>query len=450
MGSKKLVWLMFICLAVFLGGAAKLFMLTFERGDVYPAYSSLRSDPLGVRVLYESLNDLPRMQVDRNYRSMSSTPMTPRTTLFYMGSSSSPPPFFNDDFNKFLDRFSTLGGRFVLVFAPGGLSRGAPDARAVDSDKSPGETSPERENEQRPPDRQNESGDDRTPTRRSHDDPMETESDGRAGKEPEQCAETECEFMFSPPRLEVDIDYSKPDDSNEIAVRWEPPGDGSLPREIPWRSNIYFKSLGNPWKTIYARGGRPVIIERRWGLGSIVLSADAYLFSNEAMRRNRHPELLAWFTGPGSRVIFEEAHFGIVKSRGIATLARKYRLHGLFFALVVLALLFVWKNAVSLIPPAGASPESEKNAPPSARDGAEGLANLIRGNIPGKKVLDVCFAAWEKSVAGDKRASDDQKEKIKALIEAERSKPKKERDPVETYRQIHHLLKNHGRESDPT
>ncbi len=441
MGSKKIGWLMIFCLAIFLIGAIRLFMLTFERGDVYPAYSSLRSDPLGVRVLYESLNDLPRVEVDRNYRSMSRAPMTLRTTLFYMGSSPRSHPVFNDDFNKFLDRFSTLGGRLVLAFAPGSIFRGAPGADAIDSGKSPGKTSPE--DEQRDPDRRDEKEDGQAPSRGSPDDPMETESEGPAGEEPIQGAETESGSVRPSTRLKVDIDFSEADDSDEIAVRRNSPGSESLPREIAWRSTMYFKSPGEAWQTIYSRDEHPVIIERQWGLGSIVLSADAYLFSNEAMRKNRHPELLAWFTGPSTRVIFEESHFGIAKSRGIATLARKYRLHGLFFALVVLALLFVWKNAVSLVPSSGASPESGKSPPSSARDGAEGLVNLMRGNIPGKELLDVCFTAWEKSAAKDKRVSDDQKEKVKALIEMERSKPKKECDPVKTYRQIHHLLKNH-------
>ena len=33
-------------------------VLRFESGDVYPVYSSLRSDPLGTRAFYDSLEDL--------------------------------------------------------------------------------------------------------------------------------------------------------------------------------------------------------------------------------------------------------------------------------------------------------------------------------------------------------------------------------------------------------
>ena len=42
--------------ALFVAGLIQLFLLRFKAGDVYPAYSSLRSDPLGTQVLFESLN----------------------------------------------------------------------------------------------------------------------------------------------------------------------------------------------------------------------------------------------------------------------------------------------------------------------------------------------------------------------------------------------------------
>ena len=40
-----------------------LFQLRFEQGDIYPAYSSLRADPLGTKVFYESLETLPGLSV---------------------------------------------------------------------------------------------------------------------------------------------------------------------------------------------------------------------------------------------------------------------------------------------------------------------------------------------------------------------------------------------------
>ena len=46
-------------------------------------------------------------------------------------------------------------------------------------------------------------------------------------------------------------------------------------------------------------GTMPVVIERQYGNGSIVLVADSFLVSNEALRSERHPRLLArLFAGP--------------------------------------------------------------------------------------------------------------------------------------------------------
>ena len=47
-------------------GGVRLFQLRFETGDVYPEYSSLRSDPLGARVFYQSLEQVGNMEVSRN------------------------------------------------------------------------------------------------------------------------------------------------------------------------------------------------------------------------------------------------------------------------------------------------------------------------------------------------------------------------------------------------
>src|SRR5436309_2954544 len=81
--------------------------------------------------------------------------------------------------------------------------------------------------------------------------------------------------------------------------------------EIPWHSALHFKDSNATWKTVYEAAGFPVVIERTMGEGTIVLAADSYLLSNEAMRRDRHPEFLAWLVGANRRIVFDETHFGV-------------------------------------------------------------------------------------------------------------------------------------------
>ena len=47
---------------------------------------------------------------------------------------------------------------------------------------------------------------------------------------------------------------------------------GGLDPEIPWHSSLYFDNPDKRWRVIYWSAGRPVIIERRLGQGSIVLA----------------------------------------------------------------------------------------------------------------------------------------------------------------------------------
>ena len=56
-----------VSLALFAAGLAHLFKLRFDVGDIYPEYSSLRSDPLGTMALYEGLERIPALSVRRDF-----------------------------------------------------------------------------------------------------------------------------------------------------------------------------------------------------------------------------------------------------------------------------------------------------------------------------------------------------------------------------------------------
>ena len=75
-----------IILALTLGyGLLRLFTLRWERGDVYPPYSTLRADPLGMRALFEAVEALPRIEVQRNYRPLQQLRPEAPVTLIYAG-----------------------------------------------------------------------------------------------------------------------------------------------------------------------------------------------------------------------------------------------------------------------------------------------------------------------------------------------------------------------------
>jgi hypothetical protein len=59
--------LLVILLAVFTWGVLRLLGDEFSTGGFYPEYSSLRADPLGTKLLFDSLSRLPELHLERNY-----------------------------------------------------------------------------------------------------------------------------------------------------------------------------------------------------------------------------------------------------------------------------------------------------------------------------------------------------------------------------------------------
>jgi hypothetical protein len=156
------------------------------------------------------------------------------------------------------------------------------------------------------------------------------------------------------------------------------------------------------------------------------------------MLKERHADLLAWVIGPSSRIVFDEAHLGIVEEPGVAMLVRKYRLHGLVAGLLLLAGLFIWKSAARFAPDAA---EEKPEEYVTGKDSAAGFVNLLRRHIASRDVLDVCLAEWRKSIAGGKHPAA-RLARAQEVISAENALPPAQRHPVRTYQAICRALKD--------
>ena len=75
------------CAALFAFGLVELFALRFASGDVYPAYSSLRADPLGTMAFYESLEKIPGLSVRRDFSDSDQLPGEPHTVYLQFAGS---------------------------------------------------------------------------------------------------------------------------------------------------------------------------------------------------------------------------------------------------------------------------------------------------------------------------------------------------------------------------
>ena len=205
---------------------------------------------------------------------------------------------------------------------------------------------------------------------------------------------------------------------------------GHLESDISWHSALDFQDLKPQCKVLYMGGTMPVINERPYGKGSIVLVADSFLLSNEALRSERQSRLLSrLFSGPPT-IVFDEEHNDIREHPGIATLVRKYRLHGLVIGLLLLALLFVWKNVVRFVP-AYAIAEADRDVV-TGKESGEGFVNLLRRTIAPSALLDTCMAEWRKTFASRSRDLTLANE----IWSHEQSRPARYRDPISIYRAI--------------
>lgn len=393
--------------AFFAAGVYTLFILRFEAGDVFPAYSSLRTDPLGAKALYQALERIPGLSVDRSYHDPAVLRAGEGTTILYLGLG---PSFFTGAPSSSIDAMETLarrGARLVISFMPVRREPSSKTERISGREKEKGRKEPE-------------------------------------NAEPENRNDTE-EAESSKPRTspaerwEVSSGYI-PSSAEDLPAQafLKAMGDG-LPQTIAVHTAFCFENPSTQWRILYSRREHPVVIERSFEKGSIVLVADSYLFSNEAMREGRYPALLTRLIGQSSSILFDEFHLGVSESPGVMTLVRRYRLHGFIASLILIAGLFIWRNAVPFVPER--QKRDSKNSDAAAgKDQLSGLINLLRRNIEPAVILKVCFEEWQKSLGQNARGMQDKVELARNLTEAEQALSARTRTIVTDYRRISAIL----------
>jgi hypothetical protein len=384
-----------LMVTVFGYGLIRLFQLRFERGDVFPPYSSLRTDPLGTKVLHDALAEMPGMTVARNYKPLRNLlNVDPDATIMILGVSTLG-GISGDDFYE-LKLLAARGQRVVLTLRS---QTSKPEMFRVWEGSESEETG------------------------------VRSAPAGESEKDLEATS-----LPPDPPSLgQVEIDYLDPRE-NLKAVSTAP----ELPDEIRWYSVLYFITRDPDWRLIYRVDEGPVLMERKFGDGSIVLASDTFFLSNEALRDDRHPALLAWLTGRHSSIVFDESHNGISERENVMTLIRKYELRSLGFAIALIAVLFVWKAAVPFAPTTTHRHVAEGVV--TGRDSASGFVNLLRRSVAPNELLATCVGYWNHSCM---HRAGDCKNRLNAVNRVIREidmQPARRRDRVEGYRTITRIL----------
>lgn len=393
--SNTLLVIVALLLAgAFLYGVIDLFELRFASGANYPPYSTLRSDPLGTKAFFEGVGKVPGMTVMRNLDALNRVHGMRGTTLFLLGLD--PGAFERLDLPtaRALEDFALRGGRIVITFKPvhAQVKAGA------------GEQTP-----------------------LANDTPPDNASDRNQAEE----ETTPALYVALTERWCLGLDERGLWDGKPERARRAADFDARLPVALSCHTALHFVLQDEGWETIYDRDDLPVLIERSYGKGRIVLSADSFFISNEAMKTERHPDLLAWLIGPSHTVLFDETHLGIARTPGIAALIRTHGLAPFFGALALLALLYIWRNAAAFLPPPAATTREDIDW---GKDFSSGLTNLLRRNIPAEQVLETCLEEWQRDFTHGPHNQSALLPRMREILAAARLR--KERDPIQAYRDI--------------
>jgi len=336
---RKASWLVLALALAFAFGLVQLFRWRFEAGDVYPPYSSLRTDPMGTQALFESFQAIHGVSVERNYQPLERW-KPGESTIFYLGVDSD--TLGPADLENF-DKLTAGGARLVIGLLP---------------------------------------------------------------------------VLDLPPVVVKRRVQLKP---WGVTLALAEPN----PKRI---SNLLYFIASKDWTVARATSGHAVLIERKFPKGSVVLAADGYPMSNQALMFDRDAGLLSWVAGANRRLVFDESHFGVTETGSVAALGRRYHLQAFVAALLLLAVLFIWKNSTPLVP----VPPAEPSTPPAAQ--SWGMPHyLLRRAAPPAELMAACLNEWRKSLPLGPRYSEEKLQRAEQIAHSEH-------DPVKAYRAIGQAL----------
>jgi len=415
-------WLILAVLLILLISAfASILKMRFSPGDIYPHYSSKRSDPLGSQVFYESLERLPTIDVSRNITSMQKIKgLDEETTLVLLGiSQKSLRGLRATDDSPVLEAVRN-GARLVMIMNPSFV----PGNREENEDNWL-ERREKLKNKNLKKDKNNDESDESA---------EESESDEDIGIE---SPKSESFLKHVSIKLMVPKTFERPEggwkvervDSEDAELGEDLQSD--RPEVFPnWHSQFRFNELGVLWSKIALVDSLPVVVERSYGKGSIVLASDAYFASNEALWKGEDTSFLWWLIGGSQRVVFDETIHGNVEHGGIMKLIRRYRLHGFFAGLFAFLVLFAWSSGSSLVP---GSEEMERglaggSGAVTGEDVSSGMIRLLRRSVRPSELLERCVEIWGKTDSREggmmSSLTPNQKKEVDRLLQIRRGKSK--------------------------
>jgi len=355
---RRTDWLARLVVVLAAGGAvwagSRLFSARFRSPGNDPVFSSQRADAAGTRAFHDALILLPGISVSRNVTPLANRDFPGPATLFWLGADPDDGDLTLEAAAGGIPSLLARGGRLVVAFAVRGdtMHRRAPARKRA-------------------------------------------KPAGKRSSRPIKDALTGLEMRWGFSLTRASLRYKDPYSRGWNTASPVPGSPSGLPARLPCFTAAVFAEPKAPWNVVYRREGRPVVMTRPYGGGTLVLFADSVAFTNGALRRHHLGDLLAWAAGGNTEVIFEETHLGVRERSGVAAFLRKWRMHGLAGGLLLTALLWIWMQVVPFSAPVGAGGPAAEGG--GGMDAGAGLVALLRRHLPARELVKACLAEWHRS-----------------------------------------------------
>lgn len=134
------------------------------------------------------------------------------------------------------------------------------------------------------------------------------------------------------------------------------------------------------------------LASRPHGKGEVWVLPNANRLRNAELRRAAPLAVIREVFRTGLPIVFDEQHLGVTDQTGVGVLLRRFRLFPLMAVLLGVALLFIWRSSVSLLPERPPDVDAAIPAP------AASLETLLAQRIPRGKRLDTVVSEWRRAL----------------------------------------------------
>ncbi|HSI82757.1 MAG: hypothetical protein ACAI35_02085 [Candidatus Methylacidiphilales bacterium] len=422
--------------AVFIWGIVSIVRHQLVRGGSYPNYSTPSLTPTGLRALSDTLRSLPGLDVRQDNRNFSVLKGNPENLFILAGFdtytyilSHLHQPLSLLELTK-VEEFPEKGATLLIAFA-----NLADDPRSSDNLEQSRKFAMQQhiESEDELPEqscnraaRTARLGERMLKAGALLDMMLGLNFEVRPGSEAERRRLTD---PARPPRREI----ATLADSAPV----------QLDKELTWKS-LNFLKLSPGWIVLYnTPEGRPAIAMRKVGKGRIIVSASSDWLCNSGLRLHAAPRLLAWIVDGHERIFFLERHLSFQDTRGVMWLVREHGLLGFVVGLLLLLVLFLWRNSTSLAPRLDLAGSEERGAVLLGQDSSEGFLNLLSRNVPRKEILPKAYASWVKWRASRSPAAANRAGAMETELRKSQTGELSEEELVRTYRNMAAILNRH-------